>query len=167
MGSLRTANRRARRAMVRDRTMASRPGPEPIVRGECVAKPTVPPDGPETVGPLPVLDNPQPASGPLAEPPRERHARLASVPPVAMVLDDPETDDPETDGIGAATAAILGRAPSQCRWPIGDPRSPDFRFCGATAERGKPYCREHMARAYIGAPRMDDDKVEWLARLAA
>jgi GcrA cell cycle regulator len=36
-----------------------------------------------------------------------------------------------------------------CRWPIGDPRSPDFLFCGAKPRRGKPYCAAHCARAYI------------------
>ncbi|MAU21324.1 MAG: hypothetical protein CMH13_12420 [Martelella sp.] len=27
-----------------------------------------------------------------------------------------------------------------CRWPIGDPRSPDFRLCGAPTEPGQPSC---------------------------
>ena len=36
-----------------------------------------------------------------------------------------------------------------CRWPIGDPKEPDFRFCGCSALPGRPYCAEHMAIAYI------------------
>ena len=29
-----------------------------------------------------------------------------------------------------------------CRWPTGDPRSPDFRYCGREATHG-PYCKPH------------------------
>ena len=39
------------------------------------------------------------------------------------------------------------RDPS-CQWPFGDPREADFRFCGADALPDRPYCGEHMARAY-------------------
>jgi GcrA cell cycle regulator len=35
-----------------------------------------------------------------------------------------------------------------CRWPVGDPRSSRFFFCGAQAAHNKPYCAEHCARAY-------------------
>lgn len=34
-----------------------------------------------------------------------------------------------------------------CRWPIGDPRQPDFRFCGCPRIENKPYCREHSIKA--------------------
>jgi GcrA cell cycle regulator len=36
-----------------------------------------------------------------------------------------------------------------CCWPIGEPRAPGFRFCGAQSEPGKPYCSDHVKRAYI------------------
>jgi GcrA cell cycle regulator len=36
-----------------------------------------------------------------------------------------------------------------CCWPIGDPGTPGFRFCGAPALLGKPYCAEHAALAYV------------------
>ncbi len=35
-----------------------------------------------------------------------------------------------------------------CRWPIGDPRSPDFRFCGCETHEGLPYCLHHARIAY-------------------
>ena len=38
--------------------------------------------------------------------------------------------------------------PNQCRWPIGDPDSDDFHFCGAPVFVGKPYCYEHCKQAY-------------------
>jgi len=33
------------------------------------------------------------------------------------------------------------------RWPIGDPRRPDFHFCGARAATGRPYCEVHWRAA--------------------
>lgn len=36
-----------------------------------------------------------------------------------------------------------------CRWPEGHPGEAGFHFCGKPVMTGKPYCREHVARAYI------------------
>ena len=36
---------------------------------------------------------------------------------------------------------------AMCRWPLGDPASPDFRYCGSHAAAG-PYCPHHGALAY-------------------
>ena len=38
-----------------------------------------------------------------------------------------------------------------CRWPIGDPKHEDFRFCGKPVAAGKPYCGEHCSVAYVGS----------------
>ena len=34
-----------------------------------------------------------------------------------------------------------------CHWPVGDPRKPDFFFCGAPKARKVPYCPTHLYRA--------------------
>lgn len=37
-----------------------------------------------------------------------------------------------------------------CRWPIGDPASPDFGFCGDTIrDESVPYCKHHCRIAYV------------------
>lgn len=35
-----------------------------------------------------------------------------------------------------------------CKWPVGDPASDDFWFCGLSSEPGKPYCTAHSALAF-------------------
>ena len=35
-----------------------------------------------------------------------------------------------------------------CRWPLGDPQSSDFGYCGATTDGVRPYCRIHKRIAY-------------------
>jgi len=35
-----------------------------------------------------------------------------------------------------------------CKWPFGDPRKPDFHFCGKAVDITMTYCAEHRALAY-------------------
>ena len=35
-----------------------------------------------------------------------------------------------------------------CKWPIGDPATDKFWFCGHMAEPGKPYCETHIEIAF-------------------
>ena len=39
-----------------------------------------------------------------------------------------------------------------CRWPVGDPATKNFWFCGKPAQPGKPYCAEHNALAFQTTP---------------
>jgi GcrA cell cycle regulator len=48
-----------------------------------------------------------------------------------------------------------------CRWPIGDPATKSFHFCGepgADLEQGIPYCEIHRLRAYNGPLQGDADR---------
>ena len=47
---------------------------------------------------------------------------------------------------------MAGLKPNQCRWPIGDPDSDSFHFCGEQVFAGKPYCYEHCRQAYQFTP---------------
>ncbi|MGB7976818.1 MAG: GcrA family cell cycle regulator [Roseiarcus sp.] len=43
---------------------------------------------------------------------------------------------------------------SACRWPLGDPRSGEFAYCGLTPAEGQSYCAGHCRMAYrSGQPR--------------
>lgn len=45
---------------------------------------------------------------------------------------------------------ILDLRESMCRWPVGDPTSPEFRYCGAKKMPGEgPYCSHHARVAYV------------------
>ena len=35
-----------------------------------------------------------------------------------------------------------------CKWPIGDPATEDFWFCGLPSVAGKPYCEAHVGVAF-------------------
>lgn len=43
---------------------------------------------------------------------------------------------------------LLDLTSQTCRWPIGDPREPDFGFCGhGVTEENTPYCPYHHDRS--------------------
>jgi GcrA cell cycle regulator len=45
--------------------------------------------------------------------------------------------------------ALMELRESMCRWPMGDPTTPEFRFCGAKSPMGGgPYCAQHSRVAY-------------------
>lgn len=35
-----------------------------------------------------------------------------------------------------------------CKWPVGDPATDDFWFCGLAVKAGKPYCEAHVGVAF-------------------
>jgi GcrA cell cycle regulator len=35
-----------------------------------------------------------------------------------------------------------------CKWPVGDPATDDFWFCGLPSQTGKPYCEAHVGVAF-------------------
>ena len=48
----------------------------------------------------------------------------------------------------AECVTIMDLRESMCRWPIGDPASADFRFCGSRSTTGASYCGRHSRLAY-------------------
>jgi len=44
--------------------------------------------------------------------------------------------------------SLLELSDSKCRWPIGDPGSAEFAFCGGNTVEGIPYCGYHARIAY-------------------
>ena len=65
------------------------------------------------------------------------------------------------DDAPAGGATILDLTERMCRWPMGDPRDPSFRFCGRTRAPGLPYCAEHCAVAYQPPkPRREEERAK-------
>ena len=70
----------------------------------------------------------------------ETHIRPAALPePQPLRLVDLPQD-------GRVT--ILHLSDKTCKWPIGDPGSEEFCFCGHGPRDGSPYCEYHARLAY-------------------
>jgi len=51
-------------------------------------------------------------------------------------------------------ATILTITDHMCKWPIGDPSTSEFRFCGRkTDDKDEPYCKAHSSVAYQASRR--------------
>jgi GcrA cell cycle regulator len=90
------------------------------------------------------------APSPLAPAGRNTNVVLAPVavaPPTEPEPDLPAIDDDIVVPM-SERVTIMDLRESMCRWPMGDPTKPDFRFCGAGASAGLPYCAHHARVAY-------------------
>ena len=43
---------------------------------------------------------------------------------------------------------IMELKEAMCRWPLGDPATAEFRYCGGKSPMGVPYCNYHSRVAY-------------------
>ncbi|MBR0662552.1 GcrA family cell cycle regulator, partial [Neoroseomonas oryzicola] len=79
----------------------------------------------------------------LAPAPVVRPAMAPAPQPAPVVAAAPA---PVVRGFPAARPRLGARS---CCWPIGEPGTSGFRFCGGEPMAGKPYCTEHAALAYV------------------
>ena len=49
---------------------------------------------------------------------------------------------------GAKKITLMQLTERTCKWPIGDPATDEFWFCGLESDPGKPYCEAHSGVAF-------------------
>ncbi|WP_239016077.1 GcrA family cell cycle regulator, partial [Novacetimonas hansenii] len=103
----------------------------------------------DVAAPKPVEQAPKPAPAPA---PAAAPA-VAAEEPVTPAAKAPRKATPtRAERAAAARAAVAPprrRSSQSCCWPLGDPGTPGFHFCGAPPLPGKPYCAEHAQLAYV------------------
>ncbi|TNC74631.1 GcrA family cell cycle regulator [Rubellimicrobium roseum] len=48
----------------------------------------------------------------------------------------------------ARRLSLMELTEKTCKWPVGDPATPNFWFCGMPVQPGKPYCEAHVGVAF-------------------
>ena len=48
---------------------------------------------------------------------------------------------------GAKKLTLMELTEKTCKWPVGDPATDNFWFCGLPTQSGKPYCEAHVGVA--------------------
>ena len=105
---------------------------------------------------------PRPVRRPRAERvPAQRPPAVAAT-PVRRV--EPALPPLELEDMPGAT--ILTLTDRICKWPIGDPRDPDFHFCGRVSAEGLPYCTDHARRAYQPPAKRSGERDDHVHRFA-
>ena len=88
----------------------------------------------------PAFKAPRPARPLMSTPNVHRRSAEAHPAPAPRIV------QPYVELPGTATVLTLGA--HMCKWPIGDPASADFTFCGRRSGDEGPYCVEHARLAY-------------------
>jgi len=101
------------------------------------------------------------APAPIAPQP---HINVVTAPiPLQPVTEEPEVLAEDEMAVPMSErVTIMDLRESMCRWPMGDPTKPEFRFCGARSITGLPYCTHHARIAY--QPVADRKRERKLAR---
>ena len=89
----------------------------------------------------------QPAAKSKLKGSRKTTTRSKPIPPRPIVN--------ETVPMGDVCAATMALKADSCRWPLGDPYTDRFMYCGSKKLENYPYCEEHCHKAYhdFGTPR--------------
>ncbi|MDO9524643.1 MAG: GcrA family cell cycle regulator [Gemmobacter sp.] len=131
-----------------------------VVAGAADPAPRAEPPRAETARPAPVAASPAPA--PSAAPAAPQPAPLAPVLRKTVVpAGQPLPPQPGQNEISAEVLASVREVEKRarrltlmeltertCKWPIGDPATDDFWFCGLPTQQGKPYCDAHVGVAF-------------------
>ncbi len=123
--------------------VAAKPDPAPRVveplaprAAERPVERPAPPPGGATVTALPVRKAIIPAGQPL---PPQPAANEISPEALASVREVEKR---------AKRLTLMELTERTCKWPIGDPATDDFWFCGLPSQPGKPYCEAHVGVAF-------------------
>jgi GcrA cell cycle regulator len=97
------------------------------------------------------LSRPRNVPGREAEPKREAwRPRILTQHRILMKL-PPEPPAGESFIPSGHGCSLLELSPGKCRWPMSEPGTDAFRFCGNSQVEGLPYCGGHARMAYKSA----------------
>ena len=127
------------------------PVAEPVAAAAPAEAPRVEPEPePEPEAETAEAPEPQPAPQPVFAPRRPIVPAGQPLPPQPSANEiSPETlasvREVEKRALKLSLMELTERT---CKWPIGDPATDDFWFCGLPAQPGKPYCEAHVGVAF-------------------
>lgn len=110
--------------------------PEPAARPAAAERPAPAPAPASNVTALPIRKAIVPAGQPL---PPQPSANEISPEALASVREVEKR---------ARRLTLMELTERTCKWPIGDPATDDFWFCGLPSLPGKPYCEAHVGVAF-------------------
>lgn len=142
-----------------DEPEAPAPAPEPVSEKPADRKPAA--VAPQAVRPEPQPEQAVEPAGPVEEQPLSQPS-FSPVPRRPIVpAGQPLPPQPSANEISPETLASVREVEKRarkltlmeltertCKWPIGDPATDRFWFCGLPSQAGKPYCEAHVSVAF-------------------
>ncbi|WP_108500375.1 GcrA family cell cycle regulator [Paracoccus indicus] len=139
---------------------AAAPAPEPAAPKKPAAPKAAAP------APQPAAPAPKPAAQPEPEPEEDEEAapqpvftpvpRRPIVPAGQPLPPQPSANEISPEALAsvrevekrARKLSLMELTERTCKWPIGDPATDKFWFCGLPSQAGKPYCEAHVGVAF-------------------
>ncbi|MBL4811767.1 MAG: GcrA cell cycle regulator, partial [Rhodobacteraceae bacterium] len=100
----------------------------------------------------------KPAAAPAASapPPPMLPARKAIIPAGQPLPPQPSLNEISPEALAKVSEVektskkigLMELTEKTCKWPVGDPATDDFWFCGLAVKQGKPYCEAHVGVAF-------------------
>ncbi|WP_226782175.1 GcrA family cell cycle regulator [Oceaniglobus trochenteri] len=139
-----------------NRTAAAPVKPEPAeaAQPEAASKPAPAPEtaaAPEP-SPAPKAEEPEPTPAPASVTP----IRRAIIPAGQPLPPQPSANEISPEALASVREvektskkiSLMELTERTCKWPVGDPATDDFWFCGLATQAGKPYCEAHVGVAF-------------------
>ena len=125
----------------------TRPAPGPVASKPAAFEPVRPAPAPQ---PAPASQTVMPASNlpiPLRKPIVPAGQPLPPQPSLNEISPEALASVREVEK-RAKKLTLMELTERTCKWPIGDPATEDFWFCGLPSLPGKPYCEAHVGVAF-------------------
>ncbi len=125
-------------------------------KAEPKEKPTPAPKAEAKPKPSPKTEPARPAPAPAAEAKPAVPARRQIIPAGQPLPPQPSANEISPEALAkvnevekkAKKLTLMELTEKTCKWPVGDPATEDFWFCGLPVEAGKPYCEAHVGVAF-------------------
>ncbi|MGB1390393.1 MAG: GcrA family cell cycle regulator, partial [Paracoccaceae bacterium] len=102
---------------------------------------------------------PEPVEEPKTEPavpPQTTATRKAIIPAGQPLPPQPSANEISPEALAkvnevekkAKKLSLMELTERTCKWPVGDPATDNFWFCGLPVQPGKPYCEAHVGVAF-------------------
>ncbi|MBJ6371348.1 GcrA family cell cycle regulator [Sedimentitalea arenosa] len=126
---------------------------------EAKSKPATPAPAPKPEAkprPQPKTEAARPQADPNAEAKPSTPARRQIIPAGQPLPPQPSANEISPEALAkvnevekkAKKIGLMDLTERTCKWPVGDPATEDFWFCGLPVQAGKPYCEAHVGVAF-------------------
>jgi GcrA cell cycle regulator len=130
------------------------PAPEPVAEKKVEKKPVT---AKTETAPEPVAAKPQPAPEEVSTQPTFTPVPRRPIVPAGQPLPpQPSANEISPEALASVREiekksrklTLMELTERTCKWPIGDPATDKFWFCGLPSQAGKPYCEAHVGVAF-------------------
>ncbi|WP_375281256.1 GcrA family cell cycle regulator [Pseudooctadecabacter sp.] len=106
--------------------------------------------------PEPEVEEPRTVSASPPPQPKVSAARRAIIPAGQPLPPQPSANEISPEALAkvnevektAKKISLMELTEKTCKWPVGDPATEQFWFCGLPVQQGKPYCEAHVGVAF-------------------